>query len=84
MQTTSIGLWRSRRFYRLVNRMLFRAAKPNLRYKVMQRFYRLNASLIGRFYAGRSTRADRVRILVGKPPVGFGKAIACIPETGKA
>jgi lycopene beta-cyclase len=64
--------------------MLFRAAKPNLRYKVMQRFYRLNAPLIGRFYAARSTRADRVRILVGKPPVGFGKAIACIPETGKA
>jgi lycopene beta-cyclase len=84
VQATSIGLWRSRSFYRLVNRMLFRAAKPNLRYKVMQRFYRLNAPLIGRFYAGRSTRADRVRILVGKPPVGFGKALACIPETGKA
>jgi len=84
VQTISVDLWRSRSFYRLVNRMLFRAAKPNLRYKVMQRFYRLNAHLIGRFYAGRSTRADRVRILVGKPPVGFGKAIACIPETGKA
>jgi lycopene beta-cyclase len=84
MRARSIGLWRSRSFYRLVNRMLFRAAKPDLRYKVMQRFYRLNAPLIGRFYAGRSTRADRVRILVGKPPVGFGKAIACIPETGKA
>jgi lycopene beta-cyclase len=84
VQSASVGLWRSRRFYRLVNRMLFRAAKPDLRYKVMQRFYRLNAPLIGRFYAARSTRADRVRILVGKPPVGFGKAIACIPETGKA
>ncbi len=84
VQSASVGLWRSRSFYRLVNRMLFRAAQPNLRYKVMQRFYRLNASLIGRFYAGRSTRADRIRILVGKPPVGFGKAIACIPETGKA
>jgi len=84
VKATSVGLWRSRSFYRLVNRMLFRAAKPDLRYKVMQRFYRLNAPLIGRFYAGRSTRADRVRILVGKPPVGFGKAIACIPETGKA
>jgi len=84
VKSTSVGLWRGRSFYRLVNRMLFRAAKPNLRYKVMQRFYRLNAPLIGRFYAGRSTRADRVRILVGKPPVGFGKAIACIPETGKA
>ena len=33
------------------------------------------APLIARFYAGRSTLGDRVRILAGKPPVAVGRAI---------
>jgi lycopene beta-cyclase len=72
--------WRDRSFYRLLNRMLFRAAEPAERYKVLERFYRLPASLIERFYAGEATTADKLRILAGKPPVPIGKALACLSE----
>ena len=49
--------------------MLFAAAEPGLRYKVLEQFYTLDRGLIERFYAGRSTLADKARILIGKPPV---------------
>ena len=61
--------------------MLFRAADPPQRYRILERFYRLPEPLIARFYAGRSTLADRVRILAGKPPVSVGRAIAAMMET---
>ena len=62
-------------FLRLLNRMLFRAAKPEERYSVLQRFYGLNQGLIERFYAGQLTRRDKARILIGKPPVPIHKAL---------
>jgi len=62
-------------FFRLLNRMLFRAAKPQARYKVLERFYGLSEPLIKRFYAGKLTLADKLRILVGKPPVPIHKAL---------
>ncbi|KAA0971962.1 lycopene beta-cyclase CrtY [Aureimonas fodinaquatilis] len=71
---------RRQRFYRLLNRMLFRAAQPDRRHLVLQRFYRLSQNLIERFYAGESTAADMARILTGKPPVPLHKAIACLRE----
>ena len=55
--------------------MLFLAAAPNQRWRVMQRFYGLPEPLIARFFAGRPTLADRLRILSGKPPVPVGAAI---------
>jgi lycopene beta-cyclase len=55
--------------------MLFRAAAPSERYRVLERFYRLSPGLIRRFYAGESTLVDKVRILTGKPPVPFWKAV---------
>ncbi len=67
-------------FYRLLNRMLFRAAEPDDRYRVMQRFYGLRQPLIERFYAGASPWYDRARILTGKPPVPIQKAIPCVSE----
>ena len=67
--------WRERGFYRLLDRMLFRAAEPAERYRVLERFYRLDAGLVGRFYAGRSTLFDKARILAGKPPVPLGRAV---------
>jgi len=67
--------WRARGFYRLLDRMLFRAAEPAERYRVLERFYRLDARLIGRFYAGQSTVNDKARILAGKPPVPVGRAV---------
>ena len=71
-------LWRKRGFYRLLDRLLFRAAEPGERYRVLEHFYRLDPALIERFYAGRSTAADKLRILSGKPPVPVGKALRAL------
>jgi len=76
----AIGVWRSRGFYRMLDRMLFRAAAPTQRYKVLQRFYRLPQPLIERFYAARSTTADKLRILTGRPPVPLAAALPCLLE----
>lgn len=70
--------WQSRGFYRMLDTMLFRAADPEERYRVLERFYRLSPSLIGRFYAGRSTLADKARVLTGKPPVPIVRAVRAI------
>lgn len=72
--------WEARSFYRLLDRMLFRAADPAERYKVLERFYRLSPALIGRFYAGQSTALDKLRILSGKPPVPIGRAARLLRE----
>lgn len=70
--------WRSGGFDRMLARMLLRAADPPKRYRVLERFYRLPASLISRFYSGQSTLADRARILIGKPPVPMGRALSAM------
>jgi lycopene beta-cyclase len=80
----SIRLWHERGFFRLLNRMLFRAARPAERYRVLERFYGLPEPLIARFYAARLTRLDKLRLLLGKPPVPLGAALRCIGETGRA
>jgi lycopene beta-cyclase len=72
--------WRRSWYDRLLARMLFRAADPVDRYRVLQRFYRLPTPLIGRFYSGQSTLADRIRILVGKPPVPVSRALKVLKE----
>lgn len=72
--------WKSGRFDRMLARMLFKAAESPQRYRVLERFYRMPAPLIARFYAGRSTWADRVRILAGKPPVPVGRAMRAMME----
>ena len=66
--------WQSQGFFRLLNRMLFQAARPNERWRVMQRFYGLPAPLIGRFYAADLNWLDKARILAGKPPVPVAAA----------
>ncbi len=81
LQALSRASWRRQRFQRLLNRMLFEAALPERRCAVLARFYRLNEGLIERFYAGRTTLADRVRLLVGRPPVPVGRALRCLRET---
>ncbi|MEO7170873.1 MAG: lycopene beta-cyclase CrtY [Sphingomonas sp.] len=74
--------WRRRGFYRMLDKMLFKAAEPAERYRILERFYRLDPRLIGRFYAGRSTLSDKARVLMGKPPVPIGRAFDAI--TGPA
>jgi lycopene beta-cyclase len=80
LREVSTALWRERGFYRALNRMLFFAAAPHERYRVLERFYRLPQPLIERFYAGRSTLPDKLRILAGRPPVPIGRALAALPE----
>ena len=73
-------LWRRTGYYRLLNRMLFRAAEPELRYRIFERFYGLSEGLIRRFYAGRLQWIDKVRLLVGRPPVPVHRALRCLAE----
>ena len=74
VQAHAVDQWRLQGFFRLLNRMLFQAARPDERWRVMQRFYGLPAPLIGRFYAARLSWMDKARILAGKPPVPVGAA----------
>lgn len=74
-RSRSKGLWRERSFYRMLNRMLFRAARPDQSYKILEHFYRLPQDVIARFYAARLTSIDKLRILSGRPPVPIGRAL---------
>ena len=78
----AVALWRERGFYRMLNRMLFGAAAPAERYRVLEHFYRLPPATVGRFYAGRSTLLDKARILSGRAPVPVRPALAA--ALGKA
>lgn len=82
-ESHSKAAWADRAFYRLLNRMLFRAAEPEQRWRVFQRFYGLPESLVRRFYAGRNTTLDKLRLLAGKPPVAVGKALQQLRESGQ-
>jgi len=66
--------WIDRRFYRMLSRMLFRAAHPPQRWKLLDHFYRKDRGLIRRFYAARSTLTDKIRLMSGKPPVPISRA----------
>ena len=75
--------WRDTKFYRLLGRMLFQAARPEQRVRVFERFYKLPPPLIERFYAGKSTLRDKARILIGKPPVPVSRAIPALLSAGR-
>ncbi|MEJ7925967.1 lycopene beta-cyclase CrtY [Sphingobium sp. AN641] len=72
--------WRAGGYYRLLGRMLFGAAAPDQRWRIFERFYRLPAPLIQRFYAGRSRWTDRARILCGRPPVPIRSAMRVLTK----
>lgn len=75
--------WRATAYYRMLSRMLFEAAEPGKRVVVFEHFYALRGALVERFYAGRSTWPDRLRILTGKPPVAIPRAIRALFSSGK-
>ena len=75
--------WRATAYYRMLSRMLFEAAEPEKRVVVFEHFYALRGRLVERFYAGRSTWPDRLRILTGKPPVAIPRAIRALFSSGK-
>lgn len=63
--------WRAR-FARFLNRLLFELVKPQTRYQIFRRFYRvLDEPAIARFYGHRFTPLDAFRIVVGIPPMGL-------------
>jgi len=72
--------WAQTRFFRLLNRMLFRAGHPDQRYKVLERFYGLSEDIITNFYAAELTLVQKARILIGKPPVPVIEAIPLVRE----
>jgi lycopene beta-cyclase len=80
---TSYGreVWQQRSYFRLLNRMLFRAGEPDRRFSVLQRFYGFDQGLIERFYEARPTALDKLRTILGKPPVPILSALRCVSET---
>jgi lycopene beta-cyclase len=59
------------RFGVLLNRLMFNAFAADERYRAIERFYRLPAAAIRRFYALSLNRSDRLRLMCGRPPRGF-------------
>ena len=82
----SVDAWKSRGMYRLLNRMLFLAAHGEERRHIMQRFYRHNDDLVGRFYAAQPKLRDWMRILSGEPPIPPLRALGTLIkyEIGRA
>ncbi len=74
-----------RRFARFLNRMLFRMVRPETRWQIFRRFYRvLSEEAIARFYAHEFTRGDAAKLLIGIPPAGltpirFFKSYEAVP-----
>jgi lycopene beta-cyclase len=75
LETRARQHWRNTAFYRRLGAMLF-GAPGTARRGVFARFYRLDAALIERFYAGRSTTSDKVRTVCGRPPVPLAALFA--------
>ncbi len=74
---------RFQRFSLFLNRMLFRGAGDSDRYKIFQRFYSLRQPLIERFYSGQSGWYDKLRILMGKPPIPVRDALDCLLDESR-
>lgn len=72
--------WAEQGFLRLLSRMLFLAAEPDERWRVLRRFYGLPDGLIARFFAGCPTLPDKMRTLVGRPPVPMARALPLLFE----
>lgn len=73
--------WLSRQsFYRMMNRWLFYAAEPALRYTVLQYFFDQNQDFLERFESGKTTWADRLRVISARPPVAFDRAVRSLND----
>lgn len=74
------SVWDERAYFRLLNRMLYRAGRPEDRVTVFERFYGLDQGLMERFYAAGLTVSDKLRLVLGKPPVPIVQALRCLSE----
>jgi lycopene beta-cyclase len=77
----SAAAWAEQSMFRMLNRLLFVAATPAERVRVLERFYTLPQPLIERFYGARLTLGDKARILIGRPPLPIGRAIQSLPAS---
>jgi lycopene beta-cyclase len=73
--------WRKQAFFRALNRMLFLADDPARRWTIMRRFYGLSEPLVARFYAGALSHGDKLRLLLGRPPVPLAGALRALRDT---
>ncbi len=80
MRALATRRWQERRFFRLLNRWLFRAARPEARVDVLEQFYGRPGDLIARFYGARLTTGDQLRLLTGRPPVPVWRALTHLWE----
>lgn len=82
METRARQHWQATKFYRTLGKMLFGADAPEKRFRIFEHFYRRPLPLIERFYSGKSTFGDRMRILSGRPPVSVFGAIGALSGQG--
>ncbi len=69
------NIWADRAYFRMLNRLLFQAGRPEERYRILEHFHRLPDDLVARFYAARLDFGDKFRILAGRPPVPVFSAL---------
>jgi len=67
--------WQNCKFYHMLCAMMFKAGKPEKRYRTLEHTYGKDENLIARFYAGTTTKRDQAALLSGRPPVPITKAI---------
>jgi lycopene beta-cyclase len=77
----SATAWTEQSMFRMLNRLLFVAATPAERVRVLERFYTLPQPLIERFYGARLTLGDKARILIGRPPLPISRAVKSLPAS---
>lgn len=72
---------RQAKFCQFLNRLLFLAASPGERWRVLEAFYRnVPADTIRRFYGCSLTTYDFVRVFARRPPYGVGIRAALHPQ----
>ena len=55
--------WESQGFFRVLNRMMFRGAKPEERVRIFSSFYKHDDGVIARFYAGKLSFTDKLQAM---------------------
>jgi lycopene beta-cyclase len=75
LQTYRDSRVNDRAFFRMLNRLMFRAADNESRYKMLQFFYKHDVDLISHFYSGQLKFTEKLKFFLGKPPVSIVGAV---------
>lgn len=60
---------KNRKISYMLNKMIFKVAAPETRYKIFEHFYTKNDNLVKRFYSSSSILRDYLNLCIGVPPV---------------